>query len=122
MTSNQIQVIISTPLGVYFDGMTEICTFRTTEGQIGLMAGGPQFMAALIPSEIYINHLNSPELKKFYIDKGIVQFKNNVLSLIVNQISTQPIDLTQNFVQADQKKYTIIEEIVLKKKLAENNK
>ncbi|TPR54324.1 F0F1 ATP synthase subunit epsilon [Metamycoplasma neophronis] len=122
MALTKIQVVISTPLGVYFDDMADICTFRTTEGQIGLMAGGPQFMAALVPSEIYINSTNSPDLKKFYIDKGIVQFKDNVLSLIVNEIDTQPIDLTHNFVQQDQKKYTIIEEIVLKKKLAENNK
>ncbi|TPE58096.1 F0F1 ATP synthase subunit epsilon [[Mycoplasma] falconis] len=122
MANNKIEVIITTPLGVYLDEKADICTFRTTEGQMGLMAAGPQFMAALVPSEIHINAQGSADQKTFYIDKGLVQFKNNVLSLIVNSIDTKPIDLNPQLEKSNQNKYTIIEEINLKKRLAEQNK
>lgn len=125
METPKIHIIISTPLGIYFDKEASICTFTTTEGQIGIMAGATEFMAALVPSKIMVDFLNSPDSKVFYIDKGIVQFKNNVLSIIVNQIDTKEIELDHKFSPEDQKKYTIIEEVTLKKSILKsqtNNK
>ncbi|AXE60582.1 hypothetical protein DA803_00530 [[Mycoplasma] phocae] len=122
MTNNKIRVIITTPHGIFLDVNTDICTFRTTEGEVGLMANATQFISSLIPSMIYINYKSSPNLKTYYVDKGIVYFKDNTLSMIVNEIDSKPLVHNETFVQEDQTKYRLIEELYLKKKLTENNK
>ncbi|ENY68641.1 ATP synthase epsilon chain [Metamycoplasma auris 15026] len=120
MANKNINLVISTPNGVYYQTKTPIVTFSTTEGQIGLMKDALPFIAALVPSQIIIKEENNTN-KIFYIDKGIVEFKNNILSLIVNDIDSKPIDLEKKFEQAKQTKYAIIEELYIKKKLAEKN-
>ncbi|AZZ65614.1 F0F1 ATP synthase subunit epsilon [Metamycoplasma phocicerebrale] len=122
MSNKNIDVIITTPLGIYYESKASIATFSTTEGQIGLMNGAIPFMAALVPSQIIIKPINETKHKVFFIDRGIAEFKNNLLSLIVNHIDVQPFDLEAKFKQNDQKKYTVIEELVLKKRIAEQNK
>ncbi|PZV99248.1 F0F1 ATP synthase subunit epsilon [Metamycoplasma auris] len=120
MNNRNLNLIISTPNGVYYESKSPIVTFSTTEGQIGLMKDALPFIAALVPSQIIIKEENNTN-KIFYIDSGIVEFKNNILSLIVNDIDTKPIDLEKKFEQAKQTKYAIIEELYIKKKLAEKN-
>ncbi|WP_427867556.1 F0F1 ATP synthase subunit epsilon [Mycoplasmopsis arginini] len=122
MSENKfINVLITTPNGVYYQSKANIATFTTTEGQIGLMKEAVPFLAALIPSKIIIKE-ESNETKTFFIDRGIVEFKNNLLSLIVNHIDIKPFDIEAKFEKVDETKYTIIEELVLKKKLAEQKK
>ncbi|AWX69671.1 FoF1 ATP synthase subunit delta/epsilon [[Mycoplasma] anseris] len=118
MASKQLHVLISTPHGIFLDEKADIVTFRTTEGEIGLMANATDFMAALVPSKIYINQQNSNKFKEFYIDKGIVQFNGELLSFIINEISDQPlaqVKVSNN--EEENKKYTLIEEIKIKKAL-----
>ncbi|AWX42683.1 ATP synthase subunit epsilon [Metamycoplasma cloacale] len=119
MTSNQIHVIISTPHGIYLDQKANIVTFRTTEGEIGLMAGATSFMAAVIPSIIQINWSNASDHFKLYVGNGIVQFQNDVLSFIVNEVSDKPIEEAKLKHNDDISKYTIIEEVKIKKNLVQ---
>ncbi|AZG68686.1 F0F1 ATP synthase subunit epsilon [Mycoplasma struthionis] len=111
-----IHVIISTPLGNYYDDYVRICTFQTTEGEIGLMADATSFTGSIVPSKILLTKENH-EQKTFYVNTGVAQFQNNTLSFIVSKIDEKPLDLETQFVKEDQKKYTIIEEVVLKKKI-----
>ncbi|WP_330463698.1 F0F1 ATP synthase subunit epsilon [Metamycoplasma gateae] len=122
MSSNKtINIAISTPSGIYYETEASIATFTTTEGQIGLMHQALPFLAALIPSRIIIKELNNQN-KVFYIDRGIVEFKNNLLSLIVNHIDIKPFDLETKILKKNDTKYTVIEELVLKKKIAQQKK
>ncbi|WP_412031506.1 F0F1 ATP synthase subunit epsilon [Metamycoplasma buccale] len=118
----QINLIISTPHGIYLDKKAEIVSFKTTEGYIGLMSGATEFMAAIVPSKILINHQNSAERQELYVDRGIAYFKNNVLSLIVNEIDSKPINEATYTKENEVKKYTIIEEIKIKKNIVLNSK
>lgn len=119
MSENKfINILITTPNGVYYQSKAFIATFTTTEGQIGLMKEAIPFLAALVPSKIIIKEDNNLT-KTFFIDRGIVEFKNNLLSLIVNNIDTKAFYKEAKFEKVDETKYTVIEELVLKKKLAE---
>ncbi|MBN4089246.1 F0F1 ATP synthase subunit epsilon [Mycoplasma enhydrae] len=122
MANKVIDVVITTPKGIYFESKASIATFSTTEGQIGLMNGALPFIAALVPSQIIIKTEQGKDNKIFYIDQGIVEFKDNLLSLIVSHIDTKPINLEINFKQDIQKKHDVIEELILKKKIAEQKK
>ncbi|MGX9339494.1 hypothetical protein ACT1UH_00650 [Mycoplasma sp. 332] len=121
MNDKFIEIVITTPNCVYYQGKGSIVTFTTTEGQIGLMKDAVPFLAALVPSQIIIKDQDNNN-RIFYIDRGIVEFRDNLLSLIVNNIDVKPIDTEIKFKKTNEKKYTIIEEVVLKKKLAEQNK
>ncbi|MDP4042992.1 F0F1 ATP synthase subunit epsilon [Mycoplasmopsis arginini] len=122
MSENKfINILITTPNGVYYQSKAFIATFTTTEGQIGLMKEAIPFLAALVPSKIIIKEDNNLT-KTFFIGRGIVEFKNNLLSLIVNNIDTKAFDKEAKFEKVDETKYTVIEELVLKKKLAEQKK
>ncbi|BAP39684.1 ATP synthase subunit epsilon [Metamycoplasma canadense] len=121
MNNKLIDVVITTHDGVYYQSQASIVTFTTTEGQIGLMKEAIPFLAALIPSQIYVKNKDNI-IEIFYIDRGIVEFKNNLLSIIVNNIDIKPFDLHAKFYKQKQTKYTVIEEIFLKKKLAEQKK
>ncbi|ENY53679.1 F0F1 ATP synthase subunit epsilon [Metamycoplasma alkalescens] len=119
MNDKEINLVISTPNGVYYETKTPIVTFTTTEGQIGLMKDATPFLAALVPSQVIIKTKNNQN-KIFYIDRGIVEFKNNLLSLIVNNIDTKALDLETKFEKSHQQtRYTVIEELYVKKKVAE---
>ncbi|RMA79123.1 F-type H+-transporting ATPase subunit epsilon [Metamycoplasma subdolum] len=119
----QINLIISTPQGVYFDDLVDIVTFKTSEGYIGLMPGATKFMAAIVPSKLYINFENTDKRKTFYVDHGIAQFKDDVLYLILNEIDTNPLsNERKKMIEDAQKKYSIVEEIRIKRKILENKK
>ena len=74
-----------------------------------------EFTAAIVPSKIYLTLDNKKE-QIYFIDHGIVHFKNNVLSIIVNDISEKPIEEAKLNAPKDDK-YTIIEEIKIKRNI-----
>lgn len=110
--SNNFNLIINTPKGLFLDKYVPIATFKTTEGYRGIMKDAIEFTAAIVPSKIYLTLDNKKE-QTYFIDHGIVHFKNNVLSIIVNDISEKPIEEAKLNAPKDDK-YTIIEEIKIK--------
>ncbi|WP_373440513.1 F0F1 ATP synthase subunit epsilon [Metamycoplasma equirhinis] len=122
MADKNIRVVITTPYGTFLDMKTTICTFRANSGEIGIMADATQFMTAIIPSKIYINSKNSPDVKEYYIDRGMAYFNNNLLTLITNKISKNPLENEKDIFAKKETKYRLIEELILKKKIAESNK
>ncbi|ACF07011.1 ATP synthase epsilon subunit [Metamycoplasma arthritidis] len=115
-----INLLISTPNGNFLDSQAEIVTFQSTEGQMGIMAGATEFMCAIVPSQLFINHENSENRQVYYVDKGILHFKDDKLSLIVNQIDKKPLEINEIAKTAEFNKYSMIEEILIKRKILEN--
>ena len=113
--SNNFNLIINTPKGLFLDENVSIATFKTTEGYRGIMKDAIEFTAAIVPSKIYLALDNEKE-QTYFIDHGIVHFKNNVLSIIVNDISEKPIEEAKLNAPKDDK-YTIIEEIKIKRNI-----
>ena len=113
--SNNFNLIINTPKGLFLDENVSIATFKTTEGYRGIMKDAIEFTAAIVPSKIYLALDNKKE-QTYFIDHGIVHFKNNVLSIIVNDISEKPIEEAKLNAPKDDK-YTIIEEIKIKRNI-----
>lgn len=115
-----INLTINTPSGTFLDSQVEIVTFQSTEGQMGIMADSTEFMCAIVPSQLFINHENSSNRKMYYVDKGILHFKDNKMSLIVNEIDDKPLAI-HDISKADEfNKYSLIEEILIKRKILEN--
>lgn len=110
--SNNFNLVINTPKGLFLDKYVSIATFKTTEGYRGIMKDAIEFTAAIVPSKIYLTLDNKKE-QTYFIDHGIVHFKNNVLSIIVNDISEKSIEEAKLNAPKDDK-YTIIEEIKIK--------
>ena len=46
---------IVTPMGTKFDGMVDGCVFRTTEGDVGILAGHTPYVAAIDTGEIKVH-------------------------------------------------------------------
>lgn len=113
--SNNFNLVINTPKGSFLDEYVSIATFKTTEGYRGIMKDAIEFTAAIVPSKIYLALDNKNE-QTYFIDHGIVHFKNNVLSIIVNDISEKPIEEAKLNAPKDDK-YTIIEEIKIKRNI-----
>ena len=110
--SRNFNLVINTPKVLFLDKYVSIATFKTTEGYRGIMKDAIEFTAAIVPSKIYLTLDNKKE-QTYFIDHGIVHFKNNVLSIIVNDISEKPIEEAKLNAPKDDK-YTIIEEIKIK--------
>ena len=51
----EFRLEIVTPLGKKFDGMIDGCVFRTTEGDIGILAGHSPYVAAIEVGEIKVH-------------------------------------------------------------------
>lgn len=118
---NLFNVIINTPKGTFLDEMVSIVTFKTTEGYRGVMKNATEFMASIVPSKLYISFDEKLSPKEYYIDHGLVHFKNNLLSIIINEISDKPIEDNKINTDLSAKKYTIIEEIKIKRNIVKNN-
>ena len=120
-SENLFNVIISTPKGTFLDEMVSIVTFKTTEGYRGVMKDATEFMASTVPSKLYISFDEKLSPKEYYIDHGLVHFKNNLFSIIINEISDKPIEDNKMNTDLSAKKYTIIEEIKIKRNIVKNN-
>ena len=114
-------VIINTPKGTFLDEMVSIVTFKTTEGYRGVMKDATEFMASIVPSKLYISFDEKLSPKEYYIDHGLVHFKNNLFSIIINEISDKPIEDNKMNTDLSAKKYTVIEEIKIKRNIVKNN-
>lgn len=101
--------------------MVSIVTFKTTEGYRGVMKDATEFMASIVPSKLYISFDEKLSPKEYYIDHGLVHFKNNLFSIIINEISDKPIEDNKMNIDLSSKKYTIIEEIKIKRNIVKNN-
>ena len=120
-SQNLFNVIINTPKGTFLDEMVSIVTFKTTEGYRGVMKDATEFMASIVPSKLYISFDEKLSPKEYYIDHGLVHFKNNLFSIIINEISDNPIEDNKMNTDLSAKKYTIIEEIKIKRNIVKNN-
>ena len=120
-SQNLFNVIINTPKGTFLDEMVSIVTFKTTEGYRGVMKDATEFMASIVPSKLYISFDEKLSPKEYYIDHGLVHFKNNLFSIIINEISDKPIENNKMNTDLSAKKYTIIEEIKIKRNIVKNN-
>lgn len=120
-SQNLFNVIINTPKGTFLDEMVSIVTFKTTEGYRGVMKDATEFMASIVPSNLYISFDEKLSPKEYYIDHGLVHFKNNLFSIIINEISDKPIEDNKMNTDLSAKKYTIIEEIKIKRNIVKNN-
>ena len=120
-SQNLFNVIINTPKGTFLDEMVSIVTFKTTEGYRGVMKDATEFMASIVPSKLYISFDEKLSDKEYYIDHGLVHFKNNLFSIIINEISDKPIEDNKMNTDLSAKKYTIIEEIKIKRNIVKNN-
>lgn len=118
---NLFNVIINTPKGTFLDEMVSIVTFKTTEGYRGVMKDATEFMASIVPSKLYISFDEKMSPKEYYIDHGLVHFKNNLFSIIINEISDKPIEDNKMNTDLSAKKYTVIEEIKIKRNIVKNN-
>lgn len=118
---NLFNVIINTPKGTFLDEMVSIVTFKTTEGYRGVMKNATEFMASIVPSKLYISFDEKLSPKEYYIDHGLVHFKNNLFSIIINEISDKPIEDNKINTDLSAKKYTVIEEIKIKRNIVKNN-
>ena len=120
-SQNLFNVIINTPRGTFLDEMVSIVTFKTTEGYRGVMKDATEFMASIVPSKLYISFDEKLSPKEYYIDHGLVHFKNNLFSIIINEISDKPIEDNKMNTDLSAKKYTVIEEIKIKRNIVKNN-
>ena len=120
-SQNLFNVIINTPKGTFLDEMVSIVTFKTTEGYRGVMKDATEFMASIVPSKLYISFDEKLSPREYYIDHGLVHFKNNLFSIIINEISDKPIEDNKMNTDLSAKKYTIIEEIKIKRNIVKNN-
>lgn len=120
-SQNLFNVIINTPKGTFLDEMVSIVTFKTTEGYRGVMKDATEFMASIVPSKLYISFDEKLSPKEYYIDHGLVHFKNNLFLIIINEISDKPIEDNKMNTDLSAKKYTIIEEIKIKRNIVKNN-
>ena len=120
-SQNLFNVIINTPKGTFLDEMVSIVTFKTTEGYRGVMKDATEFMASIVPSKLYISFHEKLSPKEYYIDHGLVHFKNNLFSIIINEISDKPIEDNKMNTDLSAKKYTVIEEIKIKRNIVKNN-
>jgi len=120
-SQNLFNVIINTPKGTFLDETVSIVTFKTTEGYRGVMKDATEFMASIVPSKLYISFDEKLSPKEYYIDHGLVHFKNNLFSIIINEISDKPIEDNKMNTDLSAKKYTIIEEIKIKRNIVKNN-
>ena len=120
-SQNLFNVIINTPKGTFLDEMVSIVTFKTTEGYCGVMKDATEFMASIVPSKLYISFDEKLSPKEYYIDHGLVHFKNNLFSIIINEISDKPIEDNKMNTDLSAKKYTVIEEIKIKRNIVKNN-
>ena len=120
-SQNLFNVIINTPKGTFLDEMVSIVTFKTTEGYRGVMKDATEFMASIVPSKLYISFGEKLSPKEYYIDHGLVHFKNNLFSIIINEISDKPIEDNKMNTDLSAKKYTVIEEIKIKRNIVKNN-
>ena len=120
-SQNLFNVIINTPKGTFLDEMVSIVTFKTTEGYRGVMKDATEFMASIVPSKLYISFNEKLSPKEYYIDHGLVHFKNNLFSIIINEISDKPIEDNKMNTDLFAKKYTVIEEIKIKRNIVKNN-
>lgn len=120
-SQNLFNVIINTPKGTFLDEMVSIVTFKTTEGYHGVMKDATEFMASIVPSKLYISFDEKLSPKEYYIDHGLVHFKNNLFSIIINEISDKPIEDNKMNTDLSAKKYTVIEEIKIKRNIVKNN-
>lgn len=120
-SQNLFNVIINTPKGTFLDEMVSIVTFKTTEGYRGVMKDATEFMASIVPSNLYISFDEKLSPKEYYIDHGLVHFKNNLFSIIINEISDKPIEDNKMNTDLSAKKYTVIEEIKIKRNIVKNN-
>ena len=120
-SQNLFNVIINTPKGTFLDEMVSIVTFKTTEGYRGVMKDATEFMASIVPSKLYISFDEKLSPKEYYIDHGLVHFKNNLFSIIINEISDKPIEDNKMNTDLSAKKYTVIEEIKIKRNIIKNN-
>lgn len=120
-SQNLFNVIINTPKGTFLDEMVSIVTFKTTEGYRGVMKDATEFMASIVPSKLYISFNEKLSPKEYYIDHGLVHFKNNLFSIIINEISDKPIEDNKMNTDLSAKKYTVIEEIKIKRNIVKNN-
>ena len=120
-SQNLFNVIINTPKGTFLDEMVSIVTFKTTEGYRGVMKDATEFMASIVPSKLYISFDEKLSPKEYYIDHGLVHFKNNLFSIIINEISDKPIEDNKMNPDLSAKKYTVIEEIKIKRNIVKNN-
>ena len=120
-SQNLFNVIINTPKGTFLDEMVSIVTFKTTEGYRGVMKDATEFMASIVPSKLYISFDEKLSPKEYYIDHGLVHFKNNLFSIIINEISDKPIEDNKMNTELSAKKYTVIAEIKIKRNIVKNN-
>ena len=120
-SQNLFNVIINTPKGTFLDEMVSIVTFKTTEGYRGVMKDATEFMASIVPSKLYISFDEKLSPKEYHIDHGLVHFKNNLFSIIINEISDKPIEDNKMNTDLSAKKYTVIEEIKIKRNIVKNN-
>lgn len=120
-SQNLFNVIINTPKGTFLDEMVSIVTFKTTEGYRGVMKDATEFMASIVPSKLYISFDEKLSPKEYYIDHGLVHFKNNLFLIIINEISDKPIEDNKMNTDLSAKKYTVIEEIKIKRNIVKNN-
>lgn len=120
-SQNLFNVIINTPQGTFLDEMVSLVTFKTTEGYRGIMKDATEFIGAIIPSKMYISFNENEKSFEYYVDHGIGHFKNNIFSIIVNEISDKEISNVKIEENIQDKNYSIIEEIKIKRNIVKNN-
>ncbi|MDC8963307.1 F0F1 ATP synthase subunit epsilon [Metamycoplasma hyosynoviae] len=109
-------ITINTPDGLYLDEDIQIATFKTSQGYKGIMANATEFTAAIIPSELILKYGDNTE-KIYYVGTGIIHFKDNYMSIIINEISLTPLQKIKFEENKEAKKYSIIEQFSIKRNL-----
>ncbi|AAT27693.1 ATP synthase F1 subunit epsilon [[Mycoplasma] mobile] len=94
MSKNKTKLIITTPQGYFFNDDVEIVTLKTTEGYIGIQKDSQSLIASIKPSKLFINQINSKDLKICAISGGIAFIDKNEIKIITDAIEfKEDIDL-----------------------------
>lgn len=88
----QIQLVIVTPEKTTFDQMVDGVTLPLFDGEAGVMADHAPMIGRLGPGEVRVR--TDKELRRFYVDGGNVQIKNNLVTLLTGRsLAAADIDL-----------------------------
>lgn len=82
-----IQVELLTPRGLSYQGEATFVVAPSVDGPIGILPNHAPIIALLRAGEVRIDFQNNS--RTFRIDTGVIEVKDNKLSLISNQISDQ---------------------------------
>lgn len=80
-----IHVELLTPKGLVFEGEAAFVVAPSVEGSLGILPNHAPLIALLKTGEVRIDFKNGS--KTFRIESGLIEVKNNRLSILTNQIS-----------------------------------